>query len=44
MVFPEDSFGTTSGGESFGLVVWGWDSFVSYRYPGGFNVDWINLN
>ena len=35
---------TTSGGESFGLVVWGWDSFVSYGYPGGSNVDRINLN
>ena len=30
------------GGESFGLVVWGWDSFVSYGYPGGANVQLIN--
>jgi hypothetical protein len=26
----------------FGLVVWGWDSFVSYGYPGGTNVNLIN--
>jgi hypothetical protein len=31
------------GGASFGLVVWGWDSFVSYGYPGGSNVGLINL-
>ena len=31
------------GGASFGLVVWGWDSFVSYGYPGGANVGLINL-
>ncbi len=30
-------------GESFGLEVWGWDSFVSYGYPGGANVRLINL-
>ncbi len=34
----------TSGGQPFGLVVWGWDSFVSYGYPGGSNVTRINLN
>lgn len=34
----------STGGEPFGLVVWGWDSFVSYGYPGGSNVDRINLN
>ena len=34
---------TTATGHSFGLVVWGWDSFVSYGYPGGSNVDRINL-
>ena len=27
----------------FGLVVWGWDSFVSYGYPGGANLGLINL-
>lgn len=31
------------GGASFGLVVWGWDSFVSYGYSGGSNVALINL-
>ncbi len=31
------------GGGRFGLVVWGWDSFVSYGYPGGSNVGLINL-
>jgi hypothetical protein len=30
------------GGEQIGLVVYGWDSFVSYGYPGGTNVDLIN--
>jgi hypothetical protein len=34
----------SAGGEHFGLVVWGWDSFVSYGYPGGTNVSPINLN
>lgn len=29
-------------GHEFGLVVWGWDSFVSYGYPGGSNVELIN--
>jgi IgGFc binding protein len=33
----------TLGGEQVGLVVWGWDSFVSYGYPGGSNVTPINL-
>jgi hypothetical protein len=33
----------SSGGEPFGLVVWGWDSYVSYGYPGGTNVSLINL-
>ncbi len=31
------------GGEHFALIVWGWDSFVSYGYPGGSNVSPINL-
>jgi hypothetical protein len=30
-------------GDAFGLVVWGWDSFVSYGYPGGSNVSIINV-
>jgi hypothetical protein len=33
----------SSGGGAFGLVVWGWDSFVSYGYPGGTNVALINV-
>ncbi|MCA9677847.1 MAG: IgGFc-binding protein, partial [Myxococcales bacterium] len=32
------------GGEPVGLIVWGWDSFVSYGYPGGTNVSPINLD
>jgi IgGFc binding protein len=32
------------GGEPIGLVVWGWDSYVSYGYPGGTNVALINVN
>ncbi len=31
-------------GSTFGLVVYGWDSFVSYGYPGGSNVAKINLD
>ncbi|MEZ4401099.1 MAG: IgGFc-binding protein [Kofleriaceae bacterium] len=34
---------TTEGGDRFGLIVWGWDSFVSYGYPGGSNVERINV-
>ncbi len=34
----------SANGMPFGLVVWGWDSFVSYGYPGGTNVALINLN
>jgi hypothetical protein len=30
-------------GQSFGLVVWGWDSYVSYGYPAGTNVRAINI-
>jgi IgGFc binding protein len=33
---------TTTTGDHFGLVVWGWDSYVSYGYPGGTNVSPIN--
>lgn len=32
-----------AGGAPIGLVVYGWDSFVSYGYPGGTNVNLINL-
>ncbi len=32
------------GGQPIGLVVYGWDSFVSYGYPGGANVDLINID
>lgn len=43
--FQDDGVHTLEavGGKSFGLVVWGWDSFVSYGYPGGANVRLINL-
>jgi IgGFc binding protein len=34
---------TSAGGQDFGLIVWGWDSFVSYGYPGGSNVTRINI-
>lgn len=34
---------TSEAGDRFGLIVWGWDSFVSYGYPGGSNVDRINI-
>jgi hypothetical protein len=33
----------TTNNRPFGLMVWGWDSFVSYGYPGGSNVEPINL-
>lgn len=33
----------SAGGEPIGLVVYGWDSFVSYGYPAGTNVALINL-
>ncbi len=29
-------------GEPFSLMMWGWDSFVSYGYPGGTNLAVIN--
>jgi hypothetical protein len=28
--------------EPFGVTVWGWDSFVSYAYPAGAKVEFIN--
>jgi hypothetical protein len=28
--------------EPFGLTVWGWDSFVSYAYPAGAKIEFIN--
>jgi hypothetical protein len=30
-------------GQPFGLILWGWDSFVSYGYPGGTNLLPINV-
>jgi len=33
----------SSDGQTFGLVVWGWDSYVSYGYPGGTNTRTINI-
>jgi len=43
--FQDDGVHTLEavGGDTFGLVVWGWDSFVSYGYPGGSNLGLINL-
>ena len=43
--FQDDGVHTLEavGGTTFGLVVWGWDSFVSYGYPGGANLGLINL-
>ncbi len=35
---------TTTEGAPFGLIVWGWDSFVSYGYPGGSNVERLNID
>jgi hypothetical protein len=29
-------------GQTFGLILWGWDSYVSYGYPGGTNTHQIN--
>jgi hypothetical protein len=33
----------SSDGQKFGLIVYGWDSYVSYGYPGGTDVRAINL-
>jgi hypothetical protein len=33
----------SSDGQRFGLVVWGWDSYVSYGYPAGTDVRAINI-
>lgn len=33
---------TVSSSAPFGLTVWGWDSYVSYAYPGGASVKPIN--
>ncbi len=43
--FQDDGVHTleTVGGVRMGLVVWGWDSFVSYGYPGGANLGLINI-
>ncbi len=43
--FQDDGVHTleTVGGVRMGLVVWGWDSFVSYGYPGGANLSLINI-
>ncbi|MCP4448841.1 MAG: hypothetical protein GY811_26430 [Myxococcales bacterium] len=43
--FQDDGVHTLEavGGATFGLVVWGWDSFVSYGYPGGANLGLINI-
>ena len=30
-------------GQTFGLVLWGWDSYVSYGYPAGTNTQVINV-
>jgi len=30
-------------GQKFGLIVWGWDSYVSYGYPAGTDVRAINI-
>ncbi len=35
---------SSANGEPFGLVVWGFDSYVSYGYPGGTNVALINID
>lgn len=30
-------------GQTFGLIIWGWDNFVSYGYPAGTDVRAINI-
>lgn len=39
----DDGVHRLTGSQPFGLIVWGWDSFVSYGYAGGSNVKRINL-
>ncbi|MFH0902702.1 MAG: IgGFc-binding protein [Pseudomonadota bacterium] len=39
----DDGVHTLDSNRPIGLVVWGFDSYVSYGYPGGTNVDLINL-
>jgi len=31
------------GDQTVGLVVYGWDQYVSYGYPGGMNTETLNV-